>query len=452
MTEELLLGLDLGTTYAKATLVDLHGRERAHGRVPTPWRRVPTGAELDAGDLVRDAVSAALQALETVEDGRVLGVGVTSMAETGVLLGRSGEPVVPMIAWHDARGDQEADGISRAIGAERFTEHTGLPVTRLCTLSKYRWMRAHLAEAGQGVRWLNVAEWLVRAFGGEEVAEISLSSRTGFLELERRRWWDEALAYAEAPPRLLPEPRDSGEPAGRVTEALPEARGAVLTVSGHDHPCASVGAEATRPGDVFDSCGTAEAFLRALDRPLTAGHVKRAVAGGVTVGWNAVPGQQALMAGFVSGLVLSRFLGLLGVPEDGREELDAAALALPSGAEGITVMGVTGDRMGIQGIPVSAGRAHVWRAAVEAVARHGSDVLETIESVAGRTARLVVTGGWARSVAVRSVKREHVGPFEEPIVEEAGGRGAALIAGIAAGVYKDINDLPPVQWRETDWG
>jgi sugar (pentulose or hexulose) kinase len=452
MTEELLLGLDLGTTYAKAAVVTLDGRERAHGRALTPWRRVPTGAEMDPHDLVRAAVAAARQALGAAPSGRVVGVGVCSMAETGVLLDAAGEPVAPMIAWHDTRGGPEAEDAGAAIGSERFSERTGLPVSRLCTLSKYRWMRANLPAAARGARWLNVAEWMVRAFGGEEVAEPSLSSRTGFLDLDRRGWWDEALELAEAPAGFLPDPKDAGEPAGRVTEALPEAEGAVLTVSGHDHPCASVGAGATRPGDLFDSCGSAEAFVRPVDRPVGSDAVLRAVAGGATVGWNAVPDQQALMAGFVSGLALQRFLNLLGVDEDGREGLETAALEIPPGAGGITLVGVTDDRAALRGIPPSAGPAHVWRAAVEAVARHGAEVLATIRSVAGDSARLVVTGGWARSPTVRAVKREVLGPFEEPVVQEAGARGAALIAGIAAGVFKGFDDLPPVEWREPDRG
>jgi sugar (pentulose or hexulose) kinase len=452
MTEELLLGLDLGTTSAKATVVAIDGRERAHGRAPTPWHRVPTGAEMDPNELVEAAVAAAREALAAAPAGRVVGVGVASMAETGALLGPDGEPIAPMVAWHDTRGEEEAEEVARAIGTDRFTERTGLPISRLCTVSKYRWMRANMPDVKRGVRWLNVAEWIVRALGGEEVAELSLSSRTGFLDLDRRGWWDEVLEFVEAPPRLLPDPREAGVPAGRVTRVLAEAEGAVLTVSGHDHPCASVGAGATRPGDVFDSCGTAEAFVRPVDPPMTPDGIRRAVAGGVTVGWNAVPGQQALMAGFVSGLALTRFLDLLGVPQDRREALEAAALGVPPGAEGVTVVGVTDDRAALEGIPGSASPAHVWRAALEAVARHGAEVLATIESIAGESARLVVTGGWARSPVARAVKRDILGPFEEPAVQEAGARGAALIAGIAAGVFKGFDDLPSVGWREPDRG
>jgi sugar (pentulose or hexulose) kinase len=449
MTVDLLLGLDVGTEFTKAAAVTFDGVERSHGRARTPWRAVPTGAEMDPAALVDAALAAARGALKDGPAGRVVGVGVTSMAETGVLLDARGDPVGPMIAWHDTRGDSQAAEVAEAFGADRFSERTGLPVSRLCSLSKYRWMRAHVPEAKRGVRWLNVAEWVVRSLGGRDVAELSLSSRTGFWDLAARRAWDEVLAWAEAPTGLLPEPVDAGTAAGKVTGTIEQAEGAVLTVSGHDHPCALVGSGATRPGDVFDSCGTAEAFVRAVQPHVPPDAIRRAVAGGVTVGWHVVPGQLGLMAGFLSGLALQRFLDLLGVDVERRGELDSATLRIPSGAEGVVVRDVISDRATLEGIHRSATPAHVWRAALEAVSRHGAEVLATIESVAGDTGRLVVTGGWARSPAVHAVKREVLGTFEEPEVEEAGARGAALIAGIAAGVYRDTSDLPPVGWRRT---
>lgn len=450
MTENVLIGLDLGTTFAKAVVVTLDGVERAHGRARTPWRPVPTGAEMDPHALVDTAVSAARDALARRPGGRVVGIGATSMAETGSLLDAEGQPVVPMIAWHDTRGEEQAEELAASLGADPFAERTGLPASRLCTLSKYRWMRAHLAEAKRGVRWLNVAEWMVRSLGGEEHADLSLASRTGFLDLAARRWWEDVLEWADAPPGLLPEPVDAGTPYGWVSRAFPEAEGAALTVSGHDHPCAAVGAGATVEGDVFDSCGSAEALIRPVAPPTSPEARRRAVSGGVTVGWHAVSGQQALMAGFVSGLAMQRFLDLLGVEEDGREALDAAALEIPPGAGGVTVSDVTGDRGVLEGIPHSVTPAHVWRAAMEAVAHHGADTLATIEAVAGPTGRLVVTGGWARSPAIRAVKRQILGPFEEPLVQEAGARGAALMAGIAAGIYAGVEDLPPVAWESQD--
>jgi sugar (pentulose or hexulose) kinase len=447
MTEGLLLGLDVGTTFAKAAVITTDGVECGHGRSPTPWREVATGAEMDPRQLVEAVVTAAREALGAGPEDRVLGVGVTGMAETGALLDAEGRPVAPMIAWHDTRGGDEAAALAAALGADRFVVRTGIPPTRLCTVSKYAWLRANHPEAKRGVRWLNVAEWVVRSLGGEEVADLSLSSRTGFLDLAARRWWNDALAWAGAPSGFLPEPAEAGTPAGRVAGALREAEGAVLTVGGHDHPCACIGAGATRSGDVFDSCGTAEALVRPVDPPVDPEAIRRAAAGGVTVGWHAVPGQQALMAGFVSGMALQRFLDLLGVGPDGRAALDGAAIEVPAGAEGVAVRDVTGDRSSLEGIPRWVSPGHVWRAALEAVARHAAEALATIESVAGPTRRLVVTGGWAQSPAVRVVKRDVLGPYDEPVVVEAGARGAALQAGIAAGLYDGVHDLPAVRWR-----
>lgn len=430
----------------KAAIVTLDGVERALGRCRTPWQAVATGAEIDPYALVETALEAARAALAGAPEGRIAAVGITSMAETGVLLDRAGEPVVPAIAWHDARGEREAEQLSAAIGAEVFTTRTGLPASLLCSLSKYCWMRANWAASGRGARWLNVAEWVVRSLGGDEVAELSLASRTGLLDLKTHSWWREVLDWAEAPSTLLPDPVGAGTPAGRVTRGLDETKGAVLIVAGHDHLCASVGAGATRPDDVLNSCGTAEAFVRAFEPPIAPADILRAVAGGVTVGWHVLPSRYALMAGFQSGLARQRFLQLLGVADErGRAELDAAALALPEGAEGVAVHGITEERVIIAGVPQNVTPGHVWRAALEAVEAYGAGVLATIESIAGPTGRIVVSGGGARNDAVRALKRDALGPFEEPPVEEAGARGAALIAGFAAGLYPDLATLPAVE-------
>lgn len=444
MTTELLLGIDVGTTFCKATVVSLEGRELAHGRARTPWRAVPTGAELDPRALIEVSLEAARAAITQVPGGRVIGIGVTSMAETGALIDEHGEPVAPAIAWHDARGEDEARQLATELGEERFMIRTGLPVSRLCTLSKYRWLLAHHTEAKRGRRWLNVSEWVVYGLGGEQFAELSLASRTGFLDLQSRSWWDEALSWAGAPSDLLPSPVPAGTPMGRIRPGLVEgADGAVLSVGGHDHPCASVGAGAIDPGDLFDSNGTAEALVRAVRPPVTAEQMLRAIAGGVTIGWHVVPGYLALQGGFLSGKALQRFLDLLGCDESGRAALDAAAMAAPAGAAGLAVECVVEDRAALTGIGWDVSPGLVWRAALEAVARHAAGIRKTIEAIAGSTERLVVTGGWARSEAVRNVKWEILGPFEYPPVREAGARGAALLAGIAAGVYSGVEQLPP---------
>src|SRR6201999_3182873 len=104
--------------------------------------------------------------------------------------------------------------------------------------------------------------------------------------------------------------------AGRPdVSVLPRPRDAVLTVAGHDHLVAGVGVGVVAPGDVLDSCGTAEALVRVAP-PLDAAARRRSVEGGVTVGWHVAPGRQALLAGLWSGLALREVLDRLGADRE----------------------------------------------------------------------------------------------------------------------------------------
>jgi len=423
----LLLGLDVGTTSTKAAVIDLDGAELGHGRAPMPWRTVPSGAEIAPEALLQSAIAAATEALERApHDATVAAVGVSSMAETGVLLDRGGRPTgTPAIAWHDARGAREAQRIAEELPA--FATTTGLPATPLCTLAKLRWLRDHEPAARDGVRWLNVAEWVVRGLGGEETAELSLASRTGWLDLDARAWWDEALQWVGVPPGFLPDPVPAGTPAGEVTN-LPAARGATLAVGGHDHLSAAVGAGAVGEGDVLNSSGTAEAFIRAI-APLPPERIAETVAGGLTVGWHAVPDRQCLLGAHWSGQALGRILDLLG---HDRETLERDALDADPGA--VAVSGISEDTLTIRGIGREASPAQLWRAALEAVGRGGADILARMAAVAGPHRRLVVAGGWAEGEAARAVKARWLGPFGTTAAMFAGARGAALTAGRGAGL------------------
>jgi sugar (pentulose or hexulose) kinase len=418
VSEGLLVGLDVGTTAVKAAAFEHGGRELAQGRAPTPWRDVPTGAEVDPGQLLDAAVAAAREAVAAAGGGPVTGIGIASMAETGVLVDRGDRPVVPAIAWHDERGEDEAARLARDLPG--FSARVGLPPTALCTLAKYRWMREHLPDSARGVRWLNVAEWVVLGLGGEPAAELSLASRTGFYDLQEQQPWDEALAWAGAPAGLMPDAVAAGTPMGTAT--LPEAAGAVLTVGGHDHLAAAVGLGAAGEGDVLDSCGTAEAFVQA-SAPLAPAQVARAVEGRISVGWHAVPGRQALLGAHWSGAALRDVLADLGLAPEERGPIEDAALAVERG-EG-------GDDDAVR-----------YHAALDEVGRIGADILAHMAAVAAPARRLVVTGGWAAGPAAPAVKERRLGAFElSPALFSGGARGGALAAGRAAGLWS-VDDAP----------
>jgi sugar (pentulose or hexulose) kinase len=440
----LLVGIDVGTSACKAAVVNDNGRELAHGRAPTPWRRVPTGAEVDPEALFEAAVKAARGAVAAAPEGRIRGIGVTSMAEAGVLLDAENRILHPAIAWHDARGASEAQRIAAELGSDNFSERTGLPASPLCTLAKLRWLLEHHQPARAGRRWLNVGEWIVRRLGGRDVAERSLSSRTGMLDLATEAPYADALAWAQLPDGLLPELVLAGTPAGAADgTVLPEARGAALTVAGHDHLCAGVGVGVVAPGDVLDSCGTAEALVRVVAPPLGPEDIRRSVAAGVTVGFHVSDGRQALLAGLWSGLALQEVLDALEVGPDGRRRLSARALATrPGGAPGLALELHSLERRPVR-LPARVPAERIWRAAIDAVAVEAERLLRTIADVAGPHRRIVVTGGWSRDEAVRASKAG-LGAVEAPRVVEAGARGAALMAGVAAGIYANVDELVSV--------
>jgi sugar (pentulose or hexulose) kinase len=378
--------LDVGTTAVKAAVVDETGRELSHGRARTPWQPVATGAELDPDALLAAAFEAARTALAGHE---VVGIGVASMAETGVLTDDALRPVVPSIAWYDTRGAEEAERIAAEL--PEFAERTGQPPSAMCTLAKYAWMRRHWPDAERGTRWLNVAEWIVLGLGGEPGAEASLASRTGFYDLHAGTAWAPAMRWADAPGSLAPPHAPAGTPLGRIATSrgdaarLPGTEGALLAVGGHDHAAAAVGAGAAGEGDVLDSCGTAEAILRAT-APLDPATVRRAVEQGFTVGRHALPGRFVLQGAFWSG-----------------ERLQAAK-----------------DRFGEDSAE--------FRATLEEAGATGAQVLGRMDALAGPRRRLVVTGGWSEGAHAREVKLRHLGPFEHVPEGYAGCRGAALRA------------------------
>jgi sugar (pentulose or hexulose) kinase len=441
---DLLLGIDVGTSACKAVVADRVGQERAHGQERTPWRRVPTGAEVEPDALFEAVVAAAQAALAAAPAGRVRALGVTSMAEAGVLLDGRGGRLAPMIAWHDARGEEEAQRLADDLGADRFAESTGLPVSPLCSLAKLRWLAEHRPATRSAARWLNVAEWVVRRLGGRDVAELSLASRTGLLDLSGRTPFSDGLAWGGLPDDLLPELVTAGTPAGTAhAPELPECDGAVLTVAGHDHLVAGVGVGVVAPGDVLDSCGTAEALVRVVAPPLNGDQVRRSVSGGVTVGWHLADGRQALLGSLWSGLALQEVLAGLGVDERDRAALSTQALAAdPSAAPPLELELHSLDRRPLQ-LPAAVGRDLIWRGAIDAVRAELEAVLAHIETVAGPRRKVVVVGGWARDEAVLASKAS-LGALEAPPVVEAGARGAALLGGVAAGLFQSVDTLPPI--------
>ena len=437
----LVIGLDIGTTSAKAVAFTESGEAVAAGRAQTPWRNSPDGVEMDTYDLAGVIGVALDEAITDVPIGEhVAALGITSMGESGVLLDAHGQPVAPVIAWHDTRDSAEVEALRQEIGPAEFCATTGKPLRGQFSLTKHRWLTRHRPETQRAVRRLNVAEYAVVRLGGEEACELSLASRTGWLDIRRRAWWSAALDFSGATEALMPPLVRAGQPLGRVTEGPDRLRGAVLTLAGHDHQAAALGAGITAAGDELDSCGTAEALLRTIPPNLTRDQIRWLAERGVTTDWSVVPGHGSLLAATEGGLAMERTLALLGVDRAGLRALDRAAADAPTGR--IRIAGIGGADLRIGGITEDTSPGEVWRAVVEAVTAEAVRLHEAMTKIAGPPRELVVTGGWAHSDALLRAKRAHFGPFRVSEAAEAGARGAALLAARAAGLLGPHESFP----------
>jgi sugar (pentulose or hexulose) kinase len=433
----------VGTSSVKAVVFTDQGVVVGEGRARTPWITTSHGVELAAEELLNAAIEALGSALDaTPGTAGAEGVGITSMGESGVLVDRNGIPVAPVIAWHDNRDREEAEALRRDIAADHFAATTGKPLRGQWAITKHRWLLRRIPSATTAVRRFNVAEWIVRGLGGDEVTELALACRTGWFDLSRRDWWSEGLAWSGATPDLMPPLVEAGMPVGQVTrsDTHPRLRGAVLTVVGHDHQAAAVGVGATGEGDEVDSCGTAEAIVRSIPAYLKSEQVRDLAQVGVTTDWSIQPGRWSLVAGTEGGLAMQRVLNAIGVDESGFIALDAAALDAPRGR--VHIEGIGTDAVHLRNLVDGVTPSEIWRAVVEAATEEVLKLHNSMTDIVGQHQDIIVTGGWSRSAALMAAKRRKLGTLRLSAVQEAGARGAAIYAGRAAGVLTSDGFFP----------
>ena len=244
-----------------------------------------------------------------------------------MLVDDEAKPAAPAFAWFDPRGAEQVAAFPAEVRAE-FAGRTGLPLGPQASVAKLAYLRDQGLEL-DGLRWLNLPEFVVTALGGRAAAELSLASRTGLLDQDTGAPWPAMLDALGITADLLPPLVTAGADLGRIADGLPFA-GARLTVAGHDH---LVAAEADGPipaARYHVSMGTAEVLLRVIDAPLGYAARARLAEHLINEVRHVVPGKHVLVAGLKTGLLLRRTLQALGIRDrDGRDRLDAAVMAIP---------------------------------------------------------------------------------------------------------------------------
>ncbi len=458
--DPLLCGVDAGTSRIRAIVFDARdGRVVAEGAAPTPTRHPGPGlGEHDAEELWLAAAAALRAAMAGVDrPARVRSVAVGSMGEAGVLLDRAGRPLAPVLAWYDGRPGGELAGLERRVGREALHRVTGLCPDPTFTLLKLLWLRAELPEAfAAATSWLGVSGWIAWRLCGARATDASLASRTMLLDIAAGRWSGELLAEAGLPASMMGEMAPAGSRLGRV---LPEAaaatglpEGCVVGVGAHDHVCGLLALGADEPGVLLDSIGTAEALTLVVPAPSRSAELLSA---GVNQGRVEAGGAASALFYLFSGLPTcsASVEWFRSLWPDGVDHatLIAEAEAVPPGER--EVLFLPQLRLGsppfpdpvargaFLGLSDRASRGAMFRAVLEGLALDAANQLGLLRAHAGEAgvARVVATGGGTRNRLLMRLKASLYGaPAEAAEMPETTCLGAALLGGLAAGVFPDL--------------
>lgn len=434
MTQQILIGVDVGTSRIKAVATDLDLKVISEYAEPTPWRHEKNTSEIDMLLLAKTVIAVAAQAA-TNAGGKVAAIGFTGFSETGVLIDGDRNPLAPGLAWHDPRGITEP--IVNELGDFEFRARTGTLVNEIASISKTLWLNREIPQTRKAKHFLSAPEWVAYCLGAEVVNELSLVSRTGFFDVEARAPWDAAMALVGGGEDFLARLVVAGEPIGVVNDSAPEVlRGAVITIAGHDHFTAAYYCGAINEGSLFDSLGTAEALLRTFKTPLSRDAIAELAAANVGLSCSVIADHFTLLGALPTGLTLERVCSLVGIST--REEkvaLGEAALKIDPSA---SAMRVVNDYHGLSvtNLDDAVSPAALFRATTEHLIDDSAAMVALIEKFTGKASDVVIAGGWIKNPMIASAKKEQFGTYKVSDATEAGATGAAQFAGIAAGIFK----------------
>jgi xylulokinase len=473
MAEKVLLGIDIGTSGSKALLVDLDGNVLASATGDYPmYTPRPLWAEQNPQDWWAATVLTVRQALQSAEvrPEQVAGVGLTGQMHGLVLLDSRGEVLRPCIMWNDQRTGAQCEAITEKIGSQRLLQLIANPVLPGFTAPKIVWVREHEPEVyGKIAHVLLPKDYIRYRLTGALATEVSDASGTALLNVEGRRWSEEMLAALDIPAGWLPECHESALPTAAISSQAARETGLKVGTpvvgGGGDQAAQAVGSGIIEQGTISVTLGTSGVVFAATDRFLLEPE------GRLHAFCHAVPGQWHLMGVMLSAAGSLRwYRDVLGQAEvtkasaQGRDVYDVLcqqAGSAPAGSEGLIFLPyLSGERTPYPdpdargvffGLTLRHGKEHMVRAVLEGVTYGLRDSLELMRDMGVEVKQVRASGGGAKSPLWRQILAD---VFNSEIVltnvTEGAAFGAALLAGVGAGVYEDVREACARTIRVTD--
>jgi glycerol kinase len=464
MAATYILALDQGTSSSRAILFDQRGQVVAQAGQPFPQHYPqPSWVEHHPHDIWQSQLAVARQVLSGagVAPQQVAAIGVTNQRETTLIWDRdTGEPIYPAIVWQCRRTAAWVESLLRQGWEAEIRLRTGLVLDAYFSATKVQWLLDQVpgarsrAERGE-LAFGTVDTWLLYQLSGGALhcTDVSNASRTMLFNIHTCAWDEEILRALNIPVSLLPEVRDSSGVFGSTVADLFD--GTSIPIGGviGDQQGALFGQACVRPGMVKNTYGTGSFVLM---------HTGAAPIGPVdglltTIAWRLGGETSYALEGsiFVTGATMQWLRDELGLIQTAAES-EALAASVPDTGGVYLVPAFTGlgaphwdmyARGTIVGLTRGTNRAHIVRAALEAMAYQTRDVIDCMTEAAGVTVSLVrVDGGAAVNHMAMQFQSDMLQiPVQRPREVETTALGAAYLAGLAVGYWSDVTEI------ETNW-
>jgi xylulokinase len=448
----MLVGLDVGTGGVRALAVNESGEVLAEASALYPLHTPRPGwSEQDPEDWWRATQEALVAVAERAED-EVVALGLTGQMHGSVFLDLRDEVIRPALLWNDQRTEIQCAKITERVGAERLIEIAGNPALTGFQAPKVLWLQDEEPENYSRIaRVLLPKDYVRLRLTGEYATDASDASGTLFLDVRSRDWSPEILDALEIPMEWLPKVHEGPERTGvlrrHVAKELGLPEGIPVAAGGGDNAAAAVGTGIVEKGLASSSVGTSGVLFAASEdfTPDPSGRLHAFC--------HAVPGKYHLMGVTLSaGGSLQWWRGALRAfgDTDFDELVEAASRVIP-GAEGLVFLPyLSGERTphldssargAFVGLTTRHTAAHMTRAIMEGVVFSLYDSLEIMHYLGVPIRQIRVTGGGARSSLWRQLQADIYNiAVRRTNADEGPAYGAALLGGVAAGVFKDVQE------------
>lgn len=458
-----ILSADLGTTAIKLSLFDEEGKLLAltnrEYELLTP---TALGVELEVEkywNAFKEGIGEVIKTAK-VDPERIRALGISAQGETLIVIGKDGRPLRNAIVWLDSRAQEEAEILATEFGHETSHKITGqVKIVPTWPASKILWIKRNEKDIfGKVHKYLLIEDYFIYRLTGRFVAEGSLLCSTVYWNITTKKWWDEMLKFLGVSLEQLPEIKESGEPVGEILPSVASELGlssnTVVATGALDQAAGAIGVGNIRPGIFSENTGAALAICATVNKPFFDPR------GQMPCHYHGIPDTYMAHTFTSGGVVLKWFRDGFCQTEsqiafltgfDSYDLLTRQAELAPAGCAGLVMLPHLSGAMAPEANPKAKGvfygftlhhtKAHFIRAIMEAIACIVKRNIDTLEELNIKVNEIRSLGGGARSRLWNQIKADLT---QRPVLtmenEEAACLGAAILAGTAIGMFRNLEE------------